>query len=288
MAAGSRNFSLTSFDLILTSFYFWYSIITDQRLEAPNSKSNEQNDRGSTIYHVDREREQELDYDDNRFEIQEHEDFEEDGNFYYPERISNEEALERPKDSGHYRGYNDVNPISQKRIENSHFQDDMQHEEIDSMIDDSALALDFYSPDEEQRRRELYDSWVRYQSAQPVLPTVSTTDLALTQLDSAHEFRFSSVVRISFIAVLSTFLSYVSVSPRSLPLVDYNKAYKETVLRVLCSFAWPALLLSQLTAPTITVNDIVSKFTQSFSLGYLSICFCELIAATGVRLVILR
>ena len=256
-------------------------------MEAPESQSGEQNVGGSVVYHVDREREQELDYDDDYFEIQEHEDFEEDGNFYYPERVSSQEAIERTKDSEQYRGYDDV-PSSQKRIENAPFQDSMQNEEADYITDNSALALDFYIPDEEQRKKELYDSWVRYQSAQQMQPAVSTTDLALTQLDSAHVFHFSSVVRIVLIAVLSTFLSYVSVSPRSLPLVEYNKAYKETLVRVLCSFAWPSLLLSQLSAPTVTVNDVISKFTQSFSLGYLSIYFIELVAATVVRLVILR
>lgn len=240
------------------------------------------------IYHVDREREEDLDYDDDYFEIQEHEDFEDDGNFYYPERVPNQESIERTNESDQYRGYNDGNPPSQKRIENTPFQDGMQNEQVDYITDDSALALDLYSPDEEQRKRELYDTWVRYQSSQTLQPAVSTTDLALTQLDSAHEFHFSSVVRISLIAVLSTFLSYVSVSPRSLPLVEYNKAYKETLFRVLCSYAWPALLISQLSAPTVTVNDVISKFTQSFSLGYLSIYAIELMAATGVRLVILR
>ena len=185
-----------------------------------------------------------------------------------------------------------------------------------------ALTVDFYDPNMEQKRRLDYDYWLQYHSSQSQSPqylqqlqqqqqqqqallsatgTVTGTgtavteitaatkaEIALKKLESTKNLEFSSVLKLTSVVLLCTFLSYISVSPRNLPLIEYNSAYKETLLRVLCSLLWPVLLIIKVKSEKDDINKIIGLFIKSFTFGYIGVVFLETVAVTIMRLVILR
>ena len=258
--------------------------MADQR---PQSHDSREDESDSMIYHVDAENNKELDYDDDYFEIQEHDADEDDEEIRYRNGQSDNGGsnLNRLHSTGQdFQVDMRPNTIIQKSIENVPFWDPNRIENDGNQ----QLSLDLYYSDDNRRQRELYDNWLQYQSWQAVQPAVATTDLALSKLDSTHMLGFRSVLKVTGVVLLCTFLSYNSVSPRSLPLVEYNKAYKDTLLRVFCSLIWPAVILSQLSSSTITIDDVIGKFIQAFSFGYLSVLLTETVAVTGMRLLVMR
>ena len=267
----------------ITSSPFFVRVL-DQRFQSQKSREDESD---SMIYHVDTENNKELDYDDDYFEIQEHEADEDDEEIRY--RNSQVDLTGSSPERLHSTGQDfqvEMHPstIIQKSIEGAPFWDQSRVETAANQ----QLSLDLYYSADNRRQRELHDNWAQYQSWQAVQPAVAATDLALKKLDSTHMLEFRSVLKVTGVVLLCTFLSYVSVRPRSLPLVEYNKAYKDTLLRVFCSLVWPAVLLSQLSSSTIRIDDVIGKFVHSFSFGYLSVLFLETAAVTGMRLLILR
>ena len=182
-----------------------------------------------------------------------------------------------------------------------------------------ALTVDFYDPNMEQKRRLDYDYWLQYHSSQSQSPqylqqlqqqlqqqsilsatatgtgtaateiTAATkAEIALKKLESTKNLEFSSVLKLTSVVLLCTFLSYISVSPRNLPLIEYNSAYKETLLRVLCSLLWPVLLIIKVKSEKDDINKIIGLFIKSFTFGYIGVVFLETVAVTIMRLVILR
>jgi hypothetical protein len=239
------------------------------------------------IYHVDAENNKEIDYDDDYFEIQEHDADEDDEEIRYRNTQSDPGGSNLNRLHSTSQDFQaDMHPstIIQKSIDNVPFWDQSRVENDGNQ----QLSLDLYHSDDNRRQRELYDNWVQYQSWQAMQPAVAATDLALSKLDSTHMLGFRSVLKVTGVVLLCTFLSYNSVCPRSLPLVEYNKAYKDTLLRVFCSLVWPAVVLSQLSSTTIRIDDVIGKFIHSFSFGYLSVLLTETVAVTGMRLLIMR
>ena len=237
----------------------------------------------SMVYHGDSGRDEDLDnYNDNDyFEIQEHEDDDVDQDVYYRDRNSNGEST---KSQSSIRSIPEPRAMLQKSIENVLYRSEEQNSP-----DVNSHALSLYHTDEYQRNRDLYESWVYQQSLVAVQPTaVAATELALTQLESAPMLELQSVLQAASVVIICAFLSYVSVSPRSLPLIEYNEAYKDGLLRVFCSLVWPTIILSQLSCPTVNINDIIGNFMKSLSLGYSSLVALEFMVVTAMRMIVLR
>ena len=249
-------------------------------VETTGSRRDDESD--SMVYHGDSGRDEDLDNDNDNdyFEIQEHEDDDVDQDVYYRDRNSNGES---PKSQNSIRSIPEPRAMLQQSIENVLYRSEEQNNP-----DVNSHALSLYHTDEYQRNRDLYESWKYQQSLVAVQPTeVAATELALTQLESAPMLELQSVLQAASVVIVCAFLSYVSVSPRSLPLIEYNKAYKDGLLRVFCSLIWPSIILSQLSSPAVNINDIIGNFMKSFSLGYSSLVALELMVVTAMRMIVL-
>lgn len=249
-------------------------------VETTGSRRDDESD--SMVYHGDSGRDEDLDNDNDNdyFEIQEHEDDDVDQDVYYRDRNSNGESI---KSQNSIRSIPEPRAMLQQSIENVLYRSEEQNNP-----DVNSHALSLYHTDEYQRNRDLYESWKYQQSLVAVQPTaVAATELALTQLESAPMLELQSVLQAASVVIICAFLSYVSVSPRSLPLIEYNKAYKDGLLRVFCSLIWPSIILSQLSSSTVNINDIIGNFMKSFSLGYPSLVALELVVVTALRMIVL-
>lgn len=118
--------------------------------------------------------------------------------------------------------------------------------------------------------------------------SISSAEIALKQLELSKFIEFHTVLKITSIILLCTYLSYISVTPRSLPLINYNSAHKESLLRVLILLIWPSLLLFKINGNELNINYSIGKFLQSLTFGYPSLVIIETIASTGMRLLVLR
>ena len=170
---------------------------------------------------------------------------------------------------------------------NYHNNDNQNYNDQKSSYDSWLLERDH----EEQRNQNSYDN--RYnsyalQNIQKEPSSISSAETALKQLESTNFFEFSTILKITSLIVSCTFLSYISVSPRSLSLIDYNSAHKDSLLRVLISLIWPSILLYKINGNKRDINLSVGNLIQSLSLGYTSIVIAEIIASTAMRLLVLR
>lgn len=114
-------------------------------------------------------------------------------------------------------------------------------------------------------------------------------DDVLADFDPHKFVAFKSVVKLSVFFVASSVLSYLSVVPSSLPLLDYNLEYKNTLLRVFGSALWPVVLLALIYRPEdANINAVVDQFVRSVFLDYPLLCLVEVLAVTIIRLGVLR
>lgn len=150
---------------------------------------------------------------------------------------------------------------------------------------EKSLTLDLFYQNNNQK--ELYEYWLNQQQRLTTAPNTST-DERLDSLNSINIVQFDSILKVASFLVICSFLSYFSVAPNSLPLIEYNKVFKDNLLRVGKSFVWPVLLLSKVYISEYDINSVISKFLFSSTVGYLSLYVIETIAATAVRMVILR
>jgi hypothetical protein len=237
----------------------------------------------SMIYHGDSGKDEDLDNDNENdndyFEIQEHEDDDADQDLFYRDRNSNRELS---TSQSNVRSIPEPRAIMQRSLKN------VPHQSEQNIPNGNSQALSLYHTDEYQRSRDLYESWMYQQSMLTVQPAaVTATDLALTRLEATHTLELHSVLQAASVVVICAFLSYISVSPRSLPLIEYNKAYKDGLLRVFCSLIWPSLILSQLSSSTININHTIGNFMKSFTFGYSSLVGIELMVVTAMRMIVL-
>lgn len=243
----------------------------------------------SMIYHGDSGKDEDLENDNDNendndyFEIQEHEDDDADQDLYYRDRNSNRESS---SSQSNVRSIPEPRALMQRSIKN------VPHQGEQNIPNANLQALSLYHTDEYQRSRDLYESWMYQQSMLTVQPAaaaaaVTATDLALTRLEATHTLELHSVLQAASVVIICAFLSYVSVSPRSLPLIEYNKAYKDGLLRVFCSLIWPSLILSQLSSTTLNINHTIGNFMKSFTLGYSSLVGVELMVVTAMRMIVL-
>jgi hypothetical protein len=82
-------------------------------------------------------------------------------------------------------------------------------------------------------------------------------------------------------------LAYSAVSPRNLPLIDYNLQFYENVRLVCLSTIAPALyMLLIFDARENDINAVTNTFTTTFFFGYVGVFILQILATTVLRLLL--
>jgi hypothetical protein len=106
-------------------------------------------------------------------------------------------------------------------------------------------------------------------------------------VEASARLSFVSIQKISMCLMVISLLSYAAVSPRSLPLIDYNLQFYENFRLVCLSTIAPALyMLLVFDARENDINSVTNTFTMSFFLGYVGIFILEILATTVLRLLL--
>lgn len=114
-------------------------------------------------------------------------------------------------------------------------------------------------------------------------------DDAIREFDPNNYLASDTVLKVSGLIILGTFLSYMSVSPRTLPLVEYNSEYKASLLRITSAAVWPCVLLAIVyRGKDANINRVIDTLTTSIIVGYPVLCIIEAILATLIRLIIIK
>lgn len=114
-------------------------------------------------------------------------------------------------------------------------------------------------------------------------------DDTLREFDPNNYLASDTVLKVSGLIVLGTVLSYISVCPRTLPLIEYNSEYKASLLRITSATTWPCILLAIVyRGKDANINRVIDTFTTSIIIGYPILCIIEAILATVIRLIIIR
>jgi hypothetical protein len=96
---------------------------------------------------------------------------------------------------------------------------------------------------------------------------------------------FESLQKISLVLVTGGLFAYASVSPRTLPLTEYNLQFYENVRIACLSLIAPAVyMLSVLDARENDINSVVNSFFVAFTLGYVGTMIIEIVVTTILRL----
>ena len=106
-------------------------------------------------------------------------------------------------------------------------------------------------------------------------------------MEASSRLTFDSIQLISLLLLTVGLLSYSAVSPRSLPLTEYNLQFYENLRVAFLSTVAPAIyLLSVLDARENDINTVTKSFFYSFTLGYAGTFIVEIFATTLIRLTI--
>jgi hypothetical protein len=106
-------------------------------------------------------------------------------------------------------------------------------------------------------------------------------------VEAGSRLSFSSIQKISTILISMSLLSYSAVSPRSLPLTEYNLQFYENLCLVCLSAISPAFyMVSVFDARMNDINSVTNTFFVTFFLGYAGIFVSEIVVTTLLRLVI--
>jgi hypothetical protein len=98
---------------------------------------------------------------------------------------------------------------------------------------------------------------------------------------------FDSIQKLATCLILSTVVCYSAVSPRSLPLVQYNQKFYE-ILRIAYLTTIPPVLgvLLVVDLAENNINRLVSGFYYAFTLGYVGTFCAQILSATWIRLAV--
>jgi hypothetical protein len=114
-------------------------------------------------------------------------------------------------------------------------------------------------------------------------PIVYSTPVSLAEASS--KLNFDSIQKISLMFFTVALACYAAVSPRTLPLTEYNLRFYENLRTVLLATIAPAItFLSVFDAGLNDINAVCNTFFTSFTAGYLVAFVCEILATTAVRL----
>jgi hypothetical protein len=132
------------------------------------------------------------------------------------------------------------------------------------------------------------------QSATVLTTSVGTHPMETSQLgfgtsqslaEASARISFDAIQQISFMMMMTALLCYSAVSPRTLPLTEYNLRFYENIQSVSLSAVVPIIsMVSVFDARENDVNRIVNTFFFSFTLGYTMAFAGEVVMATVVRL----
>ena len=96
---------------------------------------------------------------------------------------------------------------------------------------------------------------------------------------------FDSIQKISILLVSVVLLCYCAVSPRTLPLADYNMKFNENIRIVSLALIAPMItFFSVLDTRQNDINDVISTFYQSFTIGYVLAFVLEIVWTTMIRI----
>jgi hypothetical protein len=105
--------------------------------------------------------------------------------------------------------------------------------------------------------------------------------------EASSNLSFESIERISLLLVAVALSCYAGVSPRTLPLSEYNLMFYENLRLVSLALIAPSIqLLSVFDARENDINALVNTFFVSFTLGYVLTFAAEIVATTVIRLAV--
>ena len=98
---------------------------------------------------------------------------------------------------------------------------------------------------------------------------------------------FDSLQKGTFILLSVMLLAYCAVSPRTLPVVEYNKRFKENLGTTALVLIAPILTsIAVFDAKENDINTFISTFYTAFTVGYLLCFLLEIFATTILRLLV--
>lgn len=105
--------------------------------------------------------------------------------------------------------------------------------------------------------------------------------------EASSYLNLASIEKISLLLVTVALACYAGVSPRTLPLTEYNLMFYENLRLVSLALIAPAVqILSVCDARENDMNALVNTFFVSFTFGYLLTFAAEIVATTMVRLAV--
>ena len=123
---------------------------------------------------------------------------------------------------------------------------------------------------------------------QPQAPNTADLTTTTTLAESCTMISTSSLHKLFLIATTTLILAYAAVSPRTLPPVPYNAAFKSNINLVLLLYIAPVAYLlgvSNFRSGSGTdVNAIIHIFYTSFTYGYIATFLLEALLATALRI----
>jgi len=103
--------------------------------------------------------------------------------------------------------------------------------------------------------------------------------------EASANISFDSIQKLVFVMVGVMLMSYCAVSPRTLPVVEYNMRFKENLQIVSLVLIAPVIIsISVFDAKESDINRAISTFTSTFTLGYVMCFVCEIVWTTILRL----
>ena len=115
----------------------------------------------------------------------------------------------------------------------------------------------------------------------------TTTTIVKPPNNYARRLTFDSMQKAATCLILSAVCCYSAVSPRSLPLVEYNQQFYDNMKIASLAMVPPSLV--SLLVMDLTENDInrlASCFYHAFTLGYVVVFVLEIVATTMIRLAV--
>ena len=103
--------------------------------------------------------------------------------------------------------------------------------------------------------------------------------------EASANISFDSIQKLVFVMVGVMLMSYCAVSPRTLPVVEYNMRFKENLQIVSLVLIAPIITsISVFDAKESDINHAISTFTSTFTLGYVMCFISEIVWTTILRL----
>jgi len=114
---------------------------------------------------------------------------------------------------------------------------------------------------------------------------VPPEDKSISLAEVGTLLTFDSLQKLFFLFTSIIMLCYCAVSPRTLDVVDYNIKFKENVQLASLVFIVPStIFLTVFDAKENDINDLVTTFNTSFSVGYCISFLLEIMFTTIIRL----